>query len=261
MLQGGYTAALGISSQQKRMDTTANNLANVNTNAYKWTRTEFKDALYAEIKRTEEMADDANLQRGSGVLLGANTQIFSQGTPIETGTDTDLCIVGDGYFRVELPGGGVGYTRDGSFAISVEEGLNFLTTNSGMYVLDENDERIIVQGDKLQIRENGDMFALPPGADNTEEAMVYGRIQVVTFPNQQGLNKVSNNVYVESDTSGAPQAAGQDTQIKQGMIESSNVRMEAELSTMIRSQRSFSLASRALTVADRMEETAIALKA
>ena len=63
MMQGTYTAALGIASQQKRLDTIANNIANIDTNGYKTSRTDFKDALYYNMSRVEQPQDTNNMRK------------------------------------------------------------------------------------------------------------------------------------------------------------------------------------------------------
>ena len=69
MMQGTYTAALGIASQQKRLDTIANNIANIDTNGYKTSRTDFKDALYYNMSRVEQPQDTNNMRKGVGTLV------------------------------------------------------------------------------------------------------------------------------------------------------------------------------------------------
>ena len=98
MSQSCYTAALGIRTQQQRVDAIAANIANVNTVAYKYTRVDFKDALYTAMDNPAADGAAGNLQLGHGVLLSGMNRVFSQGSYLETGRETDFYIDGKGFF-------------------------------------------------------------------------------------------------------------------------------------------------------------------
>ncbi len=247
MMQGTYTAALGIASQQKRLDTIANNLANINTNGFKSSRTDFKDALYQTMQRVEQPQDQLSMQKGHGTLVSSIRRAFTPGQYLETGRETDCYLDGEGFFAVQSPAGETFYTRDGSFAKSTQADGEYLVTAQGYYVLDRNGQRIRLQGTSLNISTEGGISA---GGD----AVPYAQLAVVRFPNQEGLLSVSDNLYAVSDTSGQP--AGADTQVIQKAVEGSNVNMAAEFSNLIRASRSMQLSSRALSMADQMDGTA-----
>lgn len=248
MIQSGYTAALGLKTEQARVDAIANNIANVDTIGYKSTKVDFKDALYVAMQDPANTASTQNLQRGSGVILSSTSKIFTQGIPQETGKETDLYLDGPGFFRIQSPDGGEYYTRDGSFSKSVEADGTYLTTAQGYYVLDTNGNRIKLQGDSMVVSESGQISA---GANSAP----YATIGVVTFTNQQGLNAVSDNLFAQSDSSGDPTAVT-GTRIMQNTLEGSNVDLGVELTRLMRAQRAFSLASRALTTSDNLDNYA-----
>lgn len=253
MIQSGYTAALGLKSEQARVDAIANNIANINTIGYKSTKVDFKDALYVALQDPSNTASTQNLQRGSGALLSATSKIFKQGTPQQTGLETDLYIDGPGFFRVQTPDGNTYYTRDGSFSKSVEAGGTYLTTAKGYYVLDTNGNKIQLQGDSMIVSQNGQISADANSAP-------YATIGIVTFPNQQGLTAISDSLFAESPASGNPVAAGNATHILQETLEGSNVDLGVELTRLMRAQRAFSLASRALTTADELDSYANSMR-
>ena len=257
MLQGTYTAALGIGSHQQRIDTIANNLANVSTNGYKAVRTDFKDAIYTTMSRAVQPQDNLNMQKGHGVLVGATTRQFTQGQYQETQSDTDLLIEGDGFFRVQAATGEQYYTRTGNFTRSVEGDGVYLVNQDGLYLLGNDGQRIRV----------GNSFQVHPDGRITEEGsdVVYGQIGLARFANQEGLLSLSNNLYLPTEASGLPTAVPlgadtEDTVIHQYAIEGSNVDLGQELSTLVRATRSMQVASRALSTADEMDGTANSIR-
>lgn len=258
MLQGTYTAAVGIATHQHRLDVIANNLANVNTNGFKSSRVDFHDALYQEMTRPHGNPQNLNMNKGHGVLVDSTTRNFTQGTPVETDLDTSMLLEGEGYFMIETPGGQRFYTRDGNFGRSVEGDETYLVTRTGSnYVLDANGQRIRLQGTSLQVLENGTLWEEGAGAP-------YAQVGVWRFPNQEGLTAVSTNLYDVSPASGpaTPVQLGLPggTNIQQKMIEGSNVDLGQEFSSMIRASRAMQLSSRALTMADEMDGTAIQVR-
>ena len=115
MMNSLYTAATGMSAMQMNMDTIANNLANVNTNAFKSTRLSFEDLLYQQIG--DRQAARQGAQAGMGVAPARTELNFTQGDIKDTGVLTNMSISGSGFFQVALPDGTIGYTRDGSFSV------------------------------------------------------------------------------------------------------------------------------------------------
>lgn len=251
MMQGAYTAATGIDSQQKRIDTIANNLANSNTTAFKSSKTSFKDALYQNIQRIEQPQNTINMRKGHGALVSGTQRIFTAGQYMETGRSLDCYIDGDGFFMVQSPAGENYFTRDGSFMKSTQADGEYLVTSDGYYVLDQNRQRIRLQGTRLDISTEG-------GLSQGGGAAEYARLGRFTFPNQNGLIAASNNLYAASAASGQPMAS--DTEVIQKALEGSNVNLASEFSSLIRASRAMQLASRALTTADEMDGTAISTR-
>lgn len=253
MLQGTYTAALGIHSHQQRIDTIANNLANVSTNGYKAVRADFKDALYTTMTRVEQPQDNLNMEKGHGVHVQATLKDHTQGLHQDTQSDSDLLIEGDGFFRVESQTGEQYYTRAGSFARSVEGDNVYLVNPDGLYLLGENGQRITV-GPSFQVHQDGRI---------TEEGQeqAYGQVGLVRFANQEGLLALSNNLFLPTEASGLPQqiplgADNETTRLHQYAVEGSNVNLAQEFSYLVRATRAMQVASRALSTADEMDGTA-----
>lgn len=244
-MQSLYTAASGLKGQQVRLDTLASNIANASTPGYKSTRVDFKDALYTTMKSPVLLnAADNNLLAGSGVLLDATTVDWGQGANVETGQPLDFAVEGEGFFQVETGGGQVLYTRSGNFTAAVIDNENYLVTPQGYFVLDS-------EGQRLKLPANGASFSVTDkGVISTTEGE-FGKIGIVRFNNPGGLTAEGNANYSVTDASGQPEA-DENSIVVQGKLENSNVDLAQELTLLIRSQRAYSLASRALTTSDDM---------
>src|SRR5688572_12508030 len=117
------TAATGMRAQQIRTEVIANNLANVNTTAFKRSRAHFEDLLYQTVQGSTTIGSPEAgvapaIQVGRGVRLSAVQRLHSSGALDQTNRPFDLAIEGEGFFQVQLPGGQIGYTRDGGFTVS-----------------------------------------------------------------------------------------------------------------------------------------------
>lgn len=250
MSQSLYTAAVGMRAQQQRIDTMANNVANVNTNGFKKSRVDFKDAMYQAMQNPTLPAGDEtmNLQLGQGLLIDSETKVFSDGALLETGRALDLALSGEGFFALENPEGGAPlYTRDGVFQSQEQADGSFaLTTAGGYYVLNTEGQRVEapVSFEQMSVNENGQI---------TAGGLYVAQLGRFSFVNAQGLEAVGSKTWEATAQAGEPQAA--ETQIRQGYMEGSNVDLSEEMTRLIRAQRAFSLLSRAITTADQMKAT------
>ncbi|MDQ2687128.1 MAG: flagellar hook protein FlgE, partial [Armatimonadota bacterium] len=126
-----------IEAHQQRMDVIGNNIANVNTTAYKAGRVTFQDQLSQTIQGASK-GDGANIggtnpqQTGLGVKVGSIDTLMGQGGLQATSRPTDLAIQGNGFFMLGTPSG-TSYTRDGSF--TVDSTGNLVNASTGQYVL------------------------------------------------------------------------------------------------------------------------------
>lgn len=253
MIQGIYSGASGLKAQQQRLDVLANNVANVDTTGFKATRVDFQDALYQTMARPVQPQEGLNLQQGHGVHVSQTLRAFSQGMVQQTGRTLDVMVDGEGYFVLQSPTGEIAYTRDGSFNFSAEGGQSFLVAGDGSYVLDTAGNRIAAQGDESQ------WAIAAQGQISIGTQAPFAQLLVVRFPNQEGLSAMGNNRFVPTQASGAPQPMQQPSVI-QGALEGSNVDLAQELTRLIRTQRAFTLSSRAVQTADEMEGIANGLR-
>ncbi|MEQ8317356.1 MAG: flagellar basal-body rod protein FlgG [Phycisphaerales bacterium] len=252
------SAASGLRALSTRLDVTANNLANVNTEGFKASRANFQDLYYIERQQpgVETATGD---QRPTGLYVGlgvkvSGTQVsFEQGAPIETGNDLDIFIEGDGFFRVQVEDsiapGSVAYTRAGNFTLNAD----------GEIVLANSEGRRLVDGIKIpdnairpiEISANGEVWVRVPGSEQLQSA---GQIELATFINNKGLKQLGNNLFAETVASGAPQSGAplEDSRggLRNNALESSNVDPTRELIELIRTQRAFEMNSQSIRTAD-----------
>jgi flagellar basal-body rod protein FlgG len=123
MIQSLNTAATGMVAQQYNLDTISNNLANVNTTAFKLQRAEFEDLNYQTFKSSGAESGTAKSPTAVQIGLGANyassISCFTQGSLQSTGNTLDMAINGEGFFKV-LHGTQEAYTRDGALTANAE---------------------------------------------------------------------------------------------------------------------------------------------
>src|ERR1041384_3773092 len=128
-----FTGLSGLDVNQTRLNVVGNNIANVNTVAFKASRALFKPQFYvtdaAGSPPSDGFGGENPSQRGLGSVVAAIEKDWSPGSIEPTGKPTDLAIDGDGFFVVQ--GKSQKFTRDGSFTLNPE---NNLVTTSGDFV-------------------------------------------------------------------------------------------------------------------------------
>jgi len=247
-------AASGLRNQQLRIDTIANNVSNANSHGYKNSRLDFKDSLYKTgITPGPARSKDENQQKGHGVMLTAVTRDFKPGNLERTERQLDFAIEGEGFFSLENPSGGVSYTRNGVFNLSAEAGGTFLVNGQGLYVLDENGERINIPAGTTAIEVDVDGTLR---FNSHDVVLDTARLGIFTFRNLKGLEAAGNANFIPSPAAGELIQANDTVTVRQGILEQSNVNLAEEMTRVIRTQRAFQLASRALTTADEMQGVA-----
>src|SRR5690554_839872 len=135
ILQTGRT---GLDSIQKRMDTIAHNIANVQTHGYKSLEVYFGDLVYDQVANRgipqTPQARQKPVEIGTGSRVKSVMHRFKQGVLQETSNSLDLAIEGEGFFGVESENGVVYLTRNGAF--SLDANGNLVDSNGYQLVLD-----------------------------------------------------------------------------------------------------------------------------
>jgi flagellar basal-body rod protein FlgG len=253
MMQSLNTAATGMVAQQYNLDVIANNLANVNTNAFKQQRAEFQDLMYRSVRASGVESGDAStqpvsVQVGLGSRFVSSSSIFTEGPPQATGNPLDFAVAGNGFFKIQGPGGETAYTRDGAFKLNAD---GQLVTSDGYRL--EPEITIPTGSTAVTVSPNGVVSARPPGAEEPQEI---GRLQLTVFPNPAGLTRIGQNLYRGGGATGDPidvtpgeQGSGS---ILSGFVEGSNVQVVEEMVRMILAQRAYEINSKAIQTADDM---------
>lgn len=247
-------AATGMSAQQLRVDVISNNIANMSTTGYSPRRADFADLHYQQMVRAGAInaADGtvvpAGVQVGLGVRPAAVTVTWEQGTLGATGGQLDVAIEGRGYLEVTLPNGDSAYTRDGALQ---RTGDGLIVTNDGFEV----NPGITIPDDArdITINANGEVFASFLGETQQE---LLGQLNLVRFTNDNGLEAIGSNLFLETGASGNPLAGepGQDGlgTFRQGYVEQSSVDAVREITDLIEAQRGYELNAKVLTAADQI---------
>ncbi|MCA0241030.1 MAG: flagellar basal-body rod protein FlgG [Proteobacteria bacterium] len=253
MIRSLWIAKTGMEGQQTKLDAIANNLANTGTNGFKRGGVVFEDLMYQNLRQTGGAVDaqsvlPTGLQVGLGTRVAASTRNFSQGALQQSSSDLDLAIKGKGFFQITMPDGSTAYTRDGSFQIDAN---GQLVTNAGLVL--QPGITIPANAQKVTVAQDGTVSATVPGQT---AAQTVGQIQLANFINPAGLEPRGGNLFAESASSGAPQAAAPGNTglgtLAQGMVEGSNVNVVEELVSMIATQRAYELNSKAIQTSDQM---------
>ena len=212
---------VGLSRQltlQRALDVAANNLANVDTAGFK---------LESLVVNTDPL--DTPAPTNTPVKYVIDSQIarnFGAGSLEQTGNPFDLAVEGDGFFSVQTAAG-VRYTRDGRFSVSASGNL-----------VDKNGNAVQSSGGSpiaVDIKKGTPSI----GRDGTitQDGVQLGKISVVRFANRGSLSKEGLNTFSADGTS--PPLPANDSLVRQGMVEHSNVTPVTEITNLIGISRAY----------------------
>ena len=217
-------------NQERRLEQTTNNLANVNTTGYKKENTAFHEMLFT--------AENGHQRVGKAIRVITD---HTQGTTETTGNPLDMAITGDGYFKIQTANG-IRYTRSGEFT---RNNQNQLTTADGDQVLGQGGP-IMINGNNIQIQANGDVFV---------DGRSTNRLDIVTFNNKAFLEKEGRNLL--RLTGNGAEAAAPQAVVRQGVIEKSNVNTVQEMTEMISVQRDYEAQQKLIRTIDEINGQAV----
>ncbi|MDD9333663.1 MAG: flagellar basal-body rod protein FlgG [Bartonella sp.] len=247
-------AATGMAAQQTNLDVIANNMANINTTGFKRGRAEFSDLMYVADRAVgvPNMLNQAVIPEGAMIGMGVRTTavrtINTQGAFVQTGNTFDLAINGNGWFEIQDPSGNVFYTRSGAFNLSETGQIVTLDGNLVQPVI-----TIPIGSKNVTVSPDGTVYYQTDTDPNAVEA---GRFRLVNFVNEVGLEPIGDNLFRETQASGAPVTGDPKEDgygsIMQAMLEASNVDPVKEMIELIAAQRSYEMNSKVIQASDEM---------
>lgn len=226
-----YTAAVGANTHQNRLDTIANNMANLQTDGYKAQSVGFVDLLYSNMRA--QPPKNGDLTVGSGVRAEQTNFDFEVGPLQMTNGNFDYAILGNGYFAVyNMEEDRLSYTRNGNFhRAQMGENAFYLAAANGDFVLDSNMELIPVDSEEDQLD-----------------------IGIFDFENKEGILMQGDNRFLPSAKNGKP-LLQKDVTLQKGYLEGSNVDLSYEMAKLIETQRAYQLSLRMIQTSDEIEQT------
>ena len=261
MIRGLYTAATGMNAQQHNIDVTSNNIANVNTMGFKKDRAEFQDLMYERLNYTAGATSDSTrnptgIDVGLGVRVSGVQKSFLQGELKDTGNSLDIAIEGKGFFQITQPDGEIAYTRNGSFKLDNEGAI----VNGNGYRLEP--EIVVPQNlIDLTIAKDGMVSATDPTTGTIQQL---GQITIADFINPAGLRPIGETLFMDTEASGDPIVGNPTTDqlgnLRQGMVELSNVALVNEMVDLITAQRAYEANSKSISTTDEMLDIVNRLK-
>lgn len=240
ILKGLASAANGMLSLIDQNDSTANNIANVNTTGYKRQNLIFKDIYDTSIvqkRQTGEIDKVGELSVGSQVQK--LTYDFSQGTLNQTGNPFDLGIEGDGFFKVQSSSGDISYTRNGSFTMNNEGSL---VTKDGDYVLDDKGKRIKIKTNDVVMHSINDIIITKDGQielSNEGNLITMQKVGVYDFFNKEDMIGIGGAKFKPADATTNPEVKPTKFSLEQGSLEMSNSNVVNEMIKTINTSRNY----------------------
>ncbi|MGI5875955.1 MAG: flagellar hook-basal body protein [Dethiobacteria bacterium] len=277
MLKSISNSSSALQGYQHMLATTAHNLSNVNTVAYRERKVSFHDLPYRplmerRLPRTENARNTPF--SGRGMAISSITTSLEKGAPLATGKQFDLNILGEGFFRVIRPDGSYAYTRSGNFYLNEQGNLSlpggalldpFLQLTALEEEADLSHISITAEGIvyapslKDILEEVGEEETLPLEEMDGEMPagmLKLGEIHLYHFINSQGLYSIGENLFLPTEASGLPIEAkpGEEGlgKLQQGFLEGSNVELTRQMTNLIRGQRFLQASARALTTGDEL---------
>ena len=237
MFKGFYNLTSGMLSQNRRLDTVANNMTNISTSGYrseKYTDSTFREYVVSRVGNYDK-SGSAELGPASYILAPSQMYTdYTQGALEDTGMPLDFAIEGDGFFAVQTENG-VAYTRNGSFSLD-EEG--YLCLPGQGRVLDDRGDELRLLTDRVNVNAVGDVY--------TDYGAYMGRIGVYAFADNATLTRDANSLF----TGNGAQAV--QVTLRQKWVERANVDLIQQMTEMMTAQRALQSAAQLSKIYDQI---------
>lgn len=248
-----WISKTGVQAQDAKLQTIANNLANVNTVGFKRDRAVFEDLFYQVeqqpgAQRADNTLSPSGVQLGNGTHLVGTQKVFTNGSIQTTSQPLDVAISGNGFLQVRRPDGEPAYTRAGQLQVDAN---GTLVNASGLPLVPQI--TVPANATAITIGENGMVSATVPGSTTPSEL---GQLTLTSFVNPTGLLALGENLFQETAASGQATEGnpgdGSFGKLRQGALEGSNVQVVEEMVDMIAAQRTYEMNTKVLSAADNM---------
>ncbi|RJG51073.1 flagellar hook-basal body complex protein [Sphingobium terrigena] len=277
-----YVSLSGLKGAQADLSAISNNVANVNSTAFKKSKAQFGDIFAAApMQTTHQVA-------GQGVRVQGITQQFTQGTIETTDKTLDMAITGEGFFTVKAEDGTISYTRNGAFSVD-DDRFAVDTTGSRIQVfaVDPNTgvpttapTSASTPADLIDLQVPTTYQGLADGAQLTsvgvakdglvsaiyaDGSTVYlGQVAMASFNSLEGLRQQGDAHWSSTVASGNPILGlaneGMFGAVNSGSLERSNVDITDELVSLIAAQRNFQANSKAIEAANTLTTTIVNIR-
>ncbi len=236
------TLSIALSRQttlRRQMDVVANNIANMNTTAFKGEKMMFVEHLVRSRGGESVLGEKLHYVRDIATVRDTTKGYISQ-----TGNPLDVALQDEGYFAIGTPVGEM-YTRNGRFQLDstgqlvTQSGNTVLSTTGQPFFFGPTDTEITITGDGTVSTENGAL----------------GKLKVVRFENELTLQQ-SGNALSNSDPDNPPEDV-EFPHLIQGALEGSNVQPIMELTRMIQVHRSYDSVRNFIQKEDERQKTMI----
>lgn len=231
---------VGLSRQmtlRRQMDVVANNIANQDTVGFK----------VEQLTLAEDPEAPAKTKGGPApvkfVIDTGLARDFSQGTMQTTGNSLDLAIEGNGFFRINTPGG-ERYTRDGRF-----------TLDAGSRLVTQKGDPVVGDGGDILVDTKKGPISISPDGIISQAGQRIAAVRPVQFASMAGLEKTGDGLY--RNTANVQPTPATTAQLHQGMLEGSNVNPIKEITNMIEVSRAYERMSRLVEQTAQLSENAI----
>lgn len=274
MIRGLYTSASGMTTQIKKQDTVANNIANVNTNGFKKSETVMTQGKEFEIYRKEDVKSEfvpeieskSKLTKigklGTGVKVADNFVSYEQGNLKKTEENLDLALEGKGFFAFDTKNG-IRYSRNGSLTLNNE---GYIVNGNGDPLLAHNFQGdlayVKVEGNKnITIGEDGSINGAVLDTENSQleklQGIVVNTSNLVNPTDSLVIREFDDlkNLKVEGDSyfymnNEDEILLSNNNKVHQGFLEGSNVNIVKEMVEMINVSRLYETNQKVLTSQD-----------
>lgn len=233
-----YVAMSGAQQTMRALQTTTNNLANVNTTGFR------ADLNYFQ---SQPLDGEAATTR-TFVETGDAGYDFSHGGLVQTGRDLDVAINGDGFFSVLSPNGGEAYTRAGDLHVDAS---GFLVNGKGQQMMGNGGPIALPPFEKIEIGGDGTLSIRPAGS-SAEALVVIDRLRLVK-PDLDLLVKGEEGLFTQGEQAAPVDAS---VQVVSGAVESANVNAIEALVQMVSLSRQFETQVKMMRSADENAEYA-----